>query len=372
MVEAPHTTQTISRLTPLAEIIAAIDETAKPVPARDIKLAAASGRVLAADIVQGVPLPSASVALQDGWAVAAETTRDAGGYAPALLPQVPACIEAGQPMPTGADAVAPRGTIQVRGGRAEALAPIGQGDGVLKAGGDSSPRTVLAHAGAPLRDIDIAVLSAAQIEDVSIREPRLRIVAAREDRFLAAAARLIANAADRAGCAAHIKGDCDIDAALSEASADAIIVIGGTGNGNGDRSVEAVARRGHVIVHGIALSPGETAAFGMAGSRPILMVSGRLDAAAAVWLTLGRHLMARLAVANESGQTTAATLTRKISSTVSLTELVPVRRDGDKAEPLATKYLPLSALAMANGYILVPAESEGYQAGSIVSVRPWL
>jgi molybdopterin biosynthesis enzyme len=65
------------------------------------------------------------------------------------------------------------------------------------------------------------------------------------------------------------------------------------------------------------------------------------------------------------------TLARKVTSTVGLAELVPVRRNGDKAEPLATKYLPLSALARSDGWILVPADSEGYSAGAPVQVRPW-
>ena len=65
------------------------------------------------------------------------------------------------------------------------------------------------------------------------------------------------------------------------------------------------------------------------------------------------------------------TLTRKIASTVGLSEVVPVRRDGGKAEPLASKYLPLSALARADGWVLVPADSEGYADGAQVAVRPW-
>jgi molybdopterin biosynthesis enzyme len=64
-------------------------------------------------------------------------------------------------------------------------------------------------------------------------------------------------------------------------------------------------------------------------------------------------------------------LSRKIVSTIGLAEVVPVRRTGDSAEPLASKYLPWSALARADGYILVPAESEGYSVGAQVSLWPW-
>jgi molybdopterin biosynthesis enzyme len=64
-------------------------------------------------------------------------------------------------------------------------------------------------------------------------------------------------------------------------------------------------------------------------------------------------------------------LARKVASTVGLAEVVPVRRKGEEVEPLATKYLPLSSLARSDGWILVPADSEGYAAGARVQVRPW-
>ena len=64
-------------------------------------------------------------------------------------------------------------------------------------------------------------------------------------------------------------------------------------------------------------------------------------------------------------------LARKVTSTVGLAEVVPVRRGAGQAEPLASKYLPLSLLARSDGWILVPAESEGYSAGTPVQIRPW-
>ena len=89
---------------------------------------------------------------------------------------------------------------------------------------------------------------------------------------------------------------------------------------------------------------------------------------------VGRRILERLAATNsnkESEPVETLTLARKVASTVGLAEVVPVRRNAGKAEPLATKYLPLSSLARSDGWILVPADSEGYSAGSPVQVRPW-
>jgi molybdopterin biosynthesis enzyme len=104
------------------------------------------------------------------------------------------------------------------------------------------------------------------------------------------------------------------------------------------------------------------------------MLPGRLDAALAVWLVVGRRMLERLAsttMNKESDPIESLPLARKVTSTVGFAEVVPVRRNDGKAEPLAAKYLPLSSLARSDGWILVPAESEGYSAGSVVQMRPW-
>jgi molybdopterin biosynthesis enzyme len=63
-------------------------------------------------------------------------------------------------------------------------------------------------------------------------------------------------------------------------------------------------------------------------------------------------------------------LKAKVTSTIGLTELVLVRRVADGIEPLASKYLPLAALAQADGWIVVPAASEGLAVGTRVITGP--
>lgn len=362
--------QLISRLTPLADVLTAIDAML-PVGPRAIDLAAATGRVLASDAVARTR-PAAPMALIDGWAVTADLTLDAGAYAPAVLVQPPPRIEVGQTLPAGTDSVAAFETIAVKGGRAEALAIVHPGDGVLPAGADCDATLPLRQSGARLRVTDLAVLAAAGIARVTVREPRLRIVTARGSAIIAAAARLITNDIERQGGSARIEAPgADLDLVLSADSADAILVIGGTGQGRNDTSVQTLARAGRLAHHGFALTPGETAALGFVGQHPVLLLPGRLDAALAVWLTVGRRMLARLAGLIEPEPVTSATLTRKVASTVGLAEFVPVRRIGEEVEPLAAKYLPFSALTRADGWILVPAESEGYAEGGKVSVRAW-
>lgn len=374
MVAQSESAQRIERLTPFGDGLARIDAVVKPVAARTEALAAARGCVLAEDVAVATARPRAPIALRDGFAVSADATTDASAYTPAMLAAKPARCDAGDALPAGADAVAPLDAVAIHDAYAEALAPVTPGEGVLAAGADAPAGFVLRRAGERLRATDIAVLSAVGIAQVAIRRPRLRLVHARaDDAIIAACVDLIERAAIACGGVVNISGGKagDLEAAFADAGSDAVIAIGGTGSGRHDASVRALARMGRVEFHGIGLTPGETAAFGHVDARPVLLVPGRIDAALAVFMVLGRHMLACLAGSIEEESETAMALMRKVTSTVGVAEFVPVRRMGDKAEPLASGYLPLQALARADGWILVPPDSEGYPAGSTVSVRPW-
>ena len=132
MTSDPESPQRIARLTPLGEVLARVDALVEPVPPRQVESATAVGRVVAGDAPVALH-PRVPLALRDGWAVSSDLTSDASSYAPALLPAA-ARIDAGQPMPVGADAVAPldvvvrrHGQIDFRQERGADLAQIGIG-----------------------------------------------------------------------------------------------------------------------------------------------------------------------------------------------------------------------------------------------------
>ena len=358
-------TQRLSALTQIGSVLARVEALAQPTGAREAPTADAEGRVLAADAGVEAPHPPAALALRDGWAVRADAVGDAGPYSPAPI-AAPQWIDAGMPMPIATDAVLPRDAVMRVGAGAEALAAAVPGDGVLAAGADAAPGAPLRRAGRRLRAADVAALQQAGVARVSIREPRVRVVAM-------PGCDAVALTISR-GVAAHGANVIFVRAlerALADEQTDLVITVGGTGEGRNDTSVATLARMGKLDIHGFGMTPGETAALGSAKGHPVLMLPGRLDAALAVWLTVGHRLLARLAGGNDADSTTALTLVRKVASSVGLAEFVPVRRNGDTAEPLATKYLPLSALTRADGWILVPAGSEGYPEGATVMMRPW-
>jgi molybdopterin biosynthesis enzyme len=367
--------QRIARLTPLLDVLARIDALVQPVPPRPVETAAALGRVLAEDAVPAAGWPLAATALRDGFAVSSEATSDASSYMPAPL-AAPAPVHTGDRLPPGADAVAPLDVVVVRGGKHAIIAPVAPGDGVLATHADVAAGAPLRRTGQRLRSVDVAVLGAAGLAQVSVREPRIRLILARagDDAMLAAARGIIARSLATEGAAVlgdHPALGGDLAAALGDQDADAIIAIGGTGSGGNDGSVHALARLGRVETHGIAIMPGETAAFGFVGQRPVLLLPGRIDGALAVWLLVGRHLLAKMSGHSEEIPAATARLARKVASPLGMAEAVPVRRRGKEVESIASGYWPLHAIAQADGWILVPPDSEGYPAGAEVVIRPW-
>jgi molybdopterin molybdotransferase len=362
--------QRIAKLTPLDAILALIQSRVAPVAPRRTMLTEAPHAVLAQD-VQPPECPPRPIALRDGFAVAAAEVADAGPYAPMPLTLTARRIDTGDLLPPGTDAVAPLDAIALRGTRAEAIAPVAPGEGVLAAGGDAAPATALRGVGKRLRALDLAAMTAAGIAEVTIRSPRLvlaRATAARTPMLNAAQVTLLRCAA-KAGCA--VSEASSMAEALSEGQCDAVIGIGGTGSGRRDDAVQELARLGLVEVHGIAICPGETAALGFVGERPVLLIPGRLDSALAIWLLIGRHIVAKLAGGKIEDMPTTLPLRRKVTSTIGMTEVIPVTCSGGMAEPLASGYLSLTALTRSDGWILVPAESEGFAAGSEVAVNQW-
>jgi molybdopterin biosynthesis enzyme len=367
--------QRIARLTPVAHLLDRIAAVVAPVQPRDVAVADAAGRVLAADVVAPHDLPAAAVALRDGYAVSSEATADAGGYAPVALPAAP-LVEVGDKLPPGTDAVAMPDAVVAQDGRFEIQSQVAPGEGVLPPQGDIRAGTVLLKAGARLRAVDLAVLPVAGIARVSIRTPRIHLLRANAsadtvlDATMTAIARtVVADGAELAQPDEPTRNA--LTAAFGQADADAVVVIGGTGSGTNDHSIHALTRIGQVVAHGIAVAPGETAAFGLIGSRPVLILPGRIDAALSVWLVLGRPMLAKLAGSTASESTSMARLTRKLASGLGLTEVVPVRLTADGAEPIASGYLPLSSLAGSDGWVLIAADSEGYPPGAEVVIRAW-
>ncbi len=363
-----HPGQRIARLTPLADVLAMIGSDVKPVCPRELPIADAVGHVLATDVSVLADLPSVPVALRDGFALKSETIHDANAYSPLPLQHMPERIDAGDPLPAGTDTVALFDTIVVKAGKPQAISPSAPGEGVIPAGWDANARIPLFKAGQRLRASDVAALSACGIETVKVRAPRIRVLPATKNETARTSASLTADLATRSGAEVLYGGE--LEDALQADGADAIFAIGGTGRGRRDHAVESLIRCARLSAHGIGIMPGDTSAIGFTGSCPVLLLPGRIDAALSAWLLIGRWLIAALSAEMKPDAGFVARVTRKVTSTIGIVDVALVRRDGDSVEPLATSAWPVQAMTRADGWIAIPAHSEGCAAGSTVVVRP--
>ena len=147
---------------------------------------------------------------------------------------------------------------------------------------------------------------------------------------------------------------------------DLLVTVGGTGVGRTDATIEALASRGALLAHGIALQPGRTAAIGRIAKNPVIALPGAPDQALAGWWTLVLPVLDRLS-GREKRSATPLPLARKIASSVGIAEIVLLKNAEGIWMPLATGDLSLETIARADAWLAVPGDSEGYAAGTPVN-----
>jgi molybdopterin biosynthesis enzyme len=358
-------------LTPLDLALEALVKLIKPVAPVEVPLAQALGCV-AAEMPPLKARPLHDTAVGDGWALHARDLVGASSYSPLPLSAPPVWVDAGDPMPEGCDCVIDADCVDQTGPLFQALAEARPGQGVRRIGGDIAEGSTFMDfaTGRWVRPLDLMIARAAGLDRLSVRRPRLRIVDIPANSGEAVTAQLIAENARAAGAEVvciEVTGrdTASVASALDSEACDLLVTIGGSGVGRNDATVAAIARRGEVMAHGIALEPGRTAAIGMIGSVPVIALPGAPDAALAAWWTLALPSLDRLSWLRPRGRLTLP-LARKIASSVGIAEIVLLEELEQSWIPLAVGDLSLDAIARADAFLVVPGGSEGFAAGALV------
>ncbi len=355
-------------LTALDTALAALLDRLHPVAPVALPLAEALGCV-AAETPRLKALPDRDIATSDGWALCARDLVGASSYSPLPLKKSPVWVEAGDTMPEGCDCVIDADCLDATGPMVQALAEAIPGQGVRHAGGEIAEGSIVIATGRQLRALDLFVARAAGLQELMVRRPRLRIVNIPAGE--AVTVHLIAECARAAGAdvvrtEATGRDAASIARAVEPGGAsDMLITIGGSGVGRTDATITALAQCGELVAHGIALQPGRTAAVGWIGTIPVIALPGAPDQALAAWWTLALPLLDRLS-GREPRQSVSLPLTRKIASSVGMTEIVLLERNRGNWMPLVSGELPLGTIARADAWLAVPGGSEGFAAGTPV------
>ncbi|WP_076865789.1 molybdopterin-binding protein [Bradyrhizobium mercantei] len=352
-------------LTPLDAALAAMLRDLAPVEPVELPPAEAL-RCIAAEMPALRAYPPRDVAVGDGWAMRANDLVGASSYAPLPLAERPLWVAAGAAMPDGTDCVVDADAVDVSGPLPQVLAEAIPGQGVRRAGSDIAAGRAVIAAGEPLLPRHLLLARAAGVARLRVRRPRLRIVNISNGEL---AAQLIADTAQLAGaeivCTEAAPDMAAIADALVADGCDLIVTIGGTGVGHTDATVNALASRGALIAHGIALQPGRTAAVSRIDAMPVVALPGAPDQAFAAWWAIALPVLDRL-LGRRARKSLALPLERKIASGVGIAEVVLLTRQHGSWSVIAIGDLSLDAIARAEGLLIVPGGAEGFAAGTVV------
>jgi molybdopterin molybdotransferase len=379
-------------------------------PAETVPLSAALHRVPARPVTAPHALPGFARSTVDGYAVRAADTYGVSDGLPGYLQVTGAVLMGTEPdvtvgpgtvasMPTGG--VLPRGadavvmieyTQEAMPGTIEVVRPVAPGDGVVRADEDAAPGAELVPAGRPLRAQDLGMLAAAGVTEVAVHtRPRVTVLstgdevvppdtaALRPGQVRDASAVALAGLVTEAGGEPVPGGIVPDDAAALEsalraalASSDLIVISAGSSVGARDETAGVVRGLGPpgIWCHGLAIRPGKPTLLAECGGVPIIGLPGNPRSALVIFRLLGIPLVRLVGGCTTPPPEPAvrARLARDLASATGRLDVVQVRvRDG-VATPVFGLSALLSVLTAADGFVVVPEEATGLDAGAEVEV----
>ncbi|MCX7401056.1 MAG: molybdopterin molybdotransferase MoeA [Planctomycetales bacterium] len=369
-----------------------------------ISLKDAAGRILAEDIISEVNVPGFNRSMMDGYALRAEETYGATSYNALAfniigtsLPGQPFTgivtlgsavrIMTGAPMPDGATAVLPVEGTEIQNDMMLAMSEVSIGKHVGVIGEDVAVGARILTAGRTLRPQDLGVLSSIGRGTIPvIKRPLVRILITGNELLPAgtspegfqiadANGPMLYSLVNRDGGIAdmppliHDNRD-QLQAAMLE-PADVILVSGGSSVGEEDHAPQILAQHGTLAIHGIAMRPGSPAGMGILNGAFVFLLPGNPVSCLCAYDFFAGRVIRALGGRNENWpyRRITATLTRRIVSTVGRVDYARVKLDGTAAEPIAVSGASvLSSTTQADGFMIIPANSEGFAANSTVDV----
>lgn len=314
------------------QALARIIDALKPLPAEQIAVTDALGRVLAEDIASRRTQPPAAVSAMDGYAVrAADVTT-----VPAVLKvigQAPAgeafagSVRAGQavriftggPVPAGADTIVIQENTEAGDGTVKVLRDAAEGQFVRPAGLDFRAGEVRLKAGRVLTARDVGLAAAMNVPWLMVRRrPRVAILVTGDEIVmpgdpigpsqivssnsiaLAAAVRVFGGEPCLLGIAPDDR-DALATMAGGAAGADLLLTSGGASVGDHDLVQSVLGEIGFELdFWKIAMRPGKPLIFGRVGDTPVLGLPGNPVSALVCAIVYLRPALARMLGASEA------------------------------------------------------------------------
>jgi molybdenum cofactor synthesis domain-containing protein len=389
-----------------------------------IALDLADGRVLAEDVVAPMDQPPFDRSAMDGYAVRAADVAGATRGVPRVLRLIGRaytaepfagtlapgdCVEiaTGAPIPDGADAVVmvedtgrpgtadwPAPAWLDSGAQVLVLAEARPGQHAIRRGSDMRADDIVLRAGQAMTPSRIGALAAIGRDRVRVvgkpivaifptgnevvRQGQPLPLASVYDVNSFTVAALVARHGGVAERHAPVPDTIEAVATALDAAAGADIVVLGGGSSVGERDVviDAVAARGEVIFHGIAVKPGKPTLFAriarpapLGGLQLVFGMPGNPTSClsqAHVLLMPALRQLAKLPPIDPPR--VRRRLASAVSSPANRHQFLPVRIEGDLAVPTFKGSGEITSLSQADGYVEIPVGVARLDAGTDVEV----
>lgn len=382
-----------------------LDQQTATLSAADVAICDASGRVLASDVIAQLDVPPFDRSAMDGFALRGAETTGAGDYNPLrlrvigqslpghpfqgeLLPGTAIRIMTGAPLPSGADAVLPAEFASEIGEFVEFTVAVAPGRNVGRKGEDVASGQAVLEAGRRLRPQDVGLLASIGHSSVSVvKRPRVRVIATGNELAVPGESRgtfqiydsnsitlraLIERDGGKIESMQLLADDRQvIRSAMTAPGAEVILISGGSSVGAEDHAPGVLAEVGQLPIHGVAMRPSSPAGIGHIGDVLVFLLPGN-----PVSCLCAYDFFAGRAIRRLGGRSTVwpyvrqrAIVGSKIVSAVGRVDYCRVRIESGRVEPISTSGASiLSSTTRATGFVIVPAELEGYGAGTEVEV----
>ena len=386
------------------------EESGRPLPGEIIQVKDSIGRITAEAIIAKISSPFYHSSAMDGYAVRFVDTFGASETSPKRLrtEEQAVYVDTGDPMPDGFNAVIMIEDVNIVGAKSkgqsaksekdeseyiEIISPATPWQNVRVIGEDIVATELILPENHRIRPVDTGAMLAAGYTEVAVRrKPKVVVIPTgteiiepgtelKKGDIIEFNSRILGGLVSEWGGNAvrfRIVPDRfdEIKKAILDAlgMGDMVVVNAGASAGSEDFTAGAVRELGDVLLHGVNIKPGKPVILGWVRGKPVLGIPGYPVSAFITFHLFAKPLIYKWqGLEVEKPEMIRAKISRQVASALGQEEFLRVKigKVGNNliATPISRGAGVLMSLVRADGFVRIPAMSEGIGSGTEVDVE---